>query len=235
MVKHFRSVARAGTQIDLHGTQAFSGRTGRFQYDVYLHTSQIIESAIEAERKGYDAFVQTGMQDYGFLEIREAVSIPVIFPVETALHVATLVAPKIAFLTYTKALLARLNEKAKLYGFQERLTPGGNLNVTPKDLALAFKTPEPLIKALDAEAKKIAEQGANLLITAGNPITMLLVQQGITELGGVRVLNSQGILVKVAEMMVDLQNMGITRNNMGRYSPQPKDLLNDTRKVYGIE
>ena len=76
--KHFRRVARAGTEISLHGTRVFSGRTRLYQYDVYLHTSQIIEGAIQAEREGFDAFVQIGMQDYGFLEVREAVGIPVI-------------------------------------------------------------------------------------------------------------------------------------------------------------
>ena len=64
---------------------------------------------------------------------------------------------------------------------------------------------------------------------------MLLIEQGITELGGVRALDSQGTLVKMAEMMVDLHKMGITRNNMGRYSPQSEEALRDARKVYGIE
>lgn len=233
--KHLRSVARAGTEISLRGTQAFSGRTRIYQYDVYLHTSQIIESAIQAESEGYDAFVQTGMQDYGFLEIREAVGIPVIFPVENALHVASLVAPKIAFLTYSHVMLPRLNEKAKAYGFNDRLTPGGSVDLAPRDLTNAFKNPGPVISILEEEAKKIARQGANILITAGNPITMLLIDQGVRELGGVRVLDSQGTLVKMAELMVDLHKMGINRDNMGQYSPQPKDLLGMTRKLYGIE
>lgn len=233
--KHFRKVARPGTEISLHGTQAFGQRTRLYQYDVYLHTSQIIESAIRAEREGYDAFVQIGMQDYGFLEIREAVGIPVIFPVENALHVASLVAPKIAFLTYSRVLLHRLNDKAKAYGFHDRLTAGGWVDLTPRDLANGFKEPEPVVSVLEAEATKIAEQGANILITAGNPITMLLVERGIRQLGGVRVLDSQGILVKMAELMVDLHQMGINRDGMGQYAPQPKDLLGATRKLYGVE
>jgi len=233
--KHFRKVARSDTEISLHGTQVFSGRTRLYQYDVYLHTSQIIESAIRAEREGYDAFVQIGMQDYGFYEIREAVSIPVIFPVENALHVASLVAPKIAFLTYSHVMLPRLNEKAKAYGFNDRLTAGGSVDLTPGDLSAAFRKPEPVISLLEAEAKKIARQGANILITAGNPIAMLLVAQGIKELGGIRVLDSQGALVKMAELMVDLHEMGINRDNMGQYSPQPKDFLGMTRKLYGID
>ena len=233
--KHFKRVARPGTSISLHGTQVFSGRTRSYQYDVFLHTSQIIEAAVRAEREGYDAFVQLGMQDYGFLEIREAVSIPVIFPVENALHVASLIAPKIAFLSYSEVLLGRLNEKARAYGFHDRVTAGGSVELTPTELSKAFKDPQPVISVLEAEAKKVALQGANVLITAGNPITMLLIEQGIKSLGGVRVLDSQGTLVKLAEFMVDLHHMGIDRDGMGAFAPQPKDLLGATRKLYGIE
>lgn len=235
LAKHLRRVARADTEISLHGTQAFSGRTRTYQYDVYLHTSQIIEGAIQAEREGYDAFVQTGMQDYGFLEIREAVGIPVVFPIENALHVASFVAPKIAFLTYSHVMLPRLNDKARAYGFSDRLTAGGSVDLTPRDLANAFKNPDPVIGILEEEAGRIAPQGANILITAGNPITMLLIDQGVRKLGGVRVLDSLGTLVKMAELMVDLHKMGINRDNMGQYSPQPKELLGMTRKLYGIE
>lgn len=233
--KHFRKVARPGTEISLHGTKVFGGRTRLYRYDVYLHTSQIIERAIQAEREGYDAFVQIGMQDYGFYEIREAVAIPVIFPIENALQVASMVAPKIAFLTMGHTMLLRLNDRAQAYGFQNRLTAGGSVELTPSDLAAAFKKPEPVISLLEAEAKNVAKQGANILITAGNPIAVLLVEQGIKELGGIRVLDSQGILVKMAELMVDLHKMGINREKMGQYAPQPKDLLGMTRKLYGVE
>lgn len=233
--KHFGKVARPDTEVKLNGTRAFSGRTNRYQYDVFLHTSQLIEFAIQAEREGYDAYVQIGMQDYGFLEIREAVSIPVVFPVENALHVASMVAPKIAFLCYSKVLLDRLNDKAKAYGFVDRVTAGGSAELTPADLNAGFKNPEPLLKVLTAEAEKIAQQGANVIITAGNPITMLLVELGVTELAGVRVLDSQGTLIKMAEFMVDLHRMGVTRDKMGCYAPQPRDLFAATRKLYGVE
>jgi len=235
LTRHLKRVARPGTEISLHGTRVFSGRTRSYQYDVFVHTSQIIEGAIAAERAGYDAFVQTGMQDYGYYEIREAVGMPVIFPVENALYVASMVAPKIAFLTYSAVMLENLNEKARAYGFGPRLTAGGSVELTPRDLSAAFKDPRPVISVLEEEAKKIARQGANVLITAGNPITMLLIDEKKMELGGVRVLDSQGTLVKMAEFMVDLNLLGINRMNMGRYAPQPKELLSATRKLYGLE
>ncbi len=64
---------------------------------------------------------------------------------------------------------------------------------------------------------------------------MLCVEQGITELGGVRVLDSLGVLVKMTELMVDLQKMGINRNKMGAYSPLPREEIKSARKVFGVE
>lgn len=233
--KHLRKVARPDTEIHLQGARVFGSGVVTHRYDAYIHTAQMIDYAIQAESEGYDAFAQTGTLDLGFFEIREAVSIPVIFPTETALHIASLLAPKIGFLVMNPAFLDYLNGKAKLYGFQEHLTPGGYVNVTPSDLLRAFKNPEPVIEQLATAAKRIGEQGANILICAGNPITMLFVEQGMTEIGGVPVLDSLGVLVKVAELMVDLQKMGITRKNMGLYSPLPKEEIRSTRKLYGIE
>ena len=232
--RHLQKVARPGTEISLYGTRVFSGRTRLYQYDVYLHTSELIEKAISAEQQGYDAYVQVGMQDYGYFEVKEVVGIPVIFPVENALRVASMFAPKIAFLTYSSVMLERLNDKARKYGFGDRMTAGASVELTPKELSVAFSDPAPVISLLEEQARKIAQQGANIMITAGNPITMLLIDNGRTELAGVRVLDSQGTLVKMAEFMVDLHKMGINRNNMGEYAPQPRDILAMTRKLYGV-
>ena len=231
--RHLRKVARPDTEIDLHGVKVWSHGVVTYRYHAYLNTAQIINNAIKAEREGYDAFAQTGTLDLGFHEIREAVSIPVVFPIETALHIGALLAPKIGFLVMNPAFLGYLNEKAKSYGFQDRITPGGCANITPSELQRAFKNPKTVINELEAVAKKIGEQGANVLICAGNPITMLLVEQGVTELGGVRVLDALGVLVKATELMVDLNKMGIDRNKMGVYSPLPKEEVTNVRETFG--
>ena len=233
--KHIHNVARPGTEIDLHGVKAFSPGVNTNRYDRYLHTSQIIDAAIQAEREGYDAFVQTVTFDYAYHEIKEAISIPAVFTIETALHIATMLAPKFAFLVMNPSFMAYLIEKAREYGFQERMAPSGCVEIDENELTHAFKDPRHVIDILSAEAKRIGEQGANILICAGNPITMLLVDQGLTEIGGVPFLDSLGVGVKMAEMMVDLNKMGINRDKMGLYSPQPKEKIDATRKIYGLE
>ncbi len=232
---HLHNVARADTTISLKGTNIFSPGVNYYWYDRHLHASQIIEAAIQAEREGYDAFVQTGMLDYGYFEIKEAISIPAIFPIETALHVATLLAPRFAFFAMNPAFLEHLTQKAKSYGFEGRMVPGSFVEIHYQELGHAFKNPQPLVERLAIEAKRLGEMGANILVFAGNPVAMLLISNGIKEIGGVRILDSIGILVKMAEMMVELNRMGMGRNQMGIYSPIPQRDLSRTREIYGLE
>lgn len=235
LIKHLRKVARTGTEIDLHGTKVFGPGVVANKYDAYLHSSQIIEAAIEAERKGYDAFVQMGMLDLGYYEIKEAVSLPVIFPIEISLHIAALLAPKVGFLAMNQAYLGRLNEWARGYGFGDRLTPGGWVSLAPKDLQDAFRNPGNTVDILAEEARHIGKRGANIVICAGNPITLLFIEHGMTDIDGVRIMDSIGVPIKAAEMMVELHQMGITRDKMGGFGPLPKSAVSAVRRLYGLE
>jgi len=190
---------------------------------------------MQAEREGYDAVAVLGTLDIGFFEIRETVDIPSIFMTEVLLHAATLLAHKAAFLAMDRPFLERLHELTKLYGLYERLTPGGCLNLTIEELRAALKEPGPVIEKLEAEARKIAEQGADILICAPFLIPLLLIENGVTELGGIRVLNSLGVLIKMTEMMVDLHRMGINRGKTGLYAPLPKEELRRIRKAFEVE
>ena len=102
-------------------------------------------------------------------------------------------------------------------------------------MAASFKNPEAIIKAVIPTAQKIGEQGADLIIIGGNVLTMVLMAQGLTELGGVPFLDSQGMLIKMAEMLVDLDRMGINRKKMGLFAPMDREELKELRKEYRIE
>lgn len=73
------------------------------------------------------------------------------------------------------------------------------------------------------------------MLCAGNPLALLLVNHGLAQINGVRITDSIGILVKMAEMMVDLHRMGINRDKMGIFGPVLKDEIGRTRRIYGPE
>ena len=63
---------------------------------------------------------------------------------------------------------------------------------------------------------------------------MVLVENGITEIEGVPILDVIGTVVKTAEFLVDLKNIGVDRVNRGFYTRMAKDELMEVRDMYGV-
>lgn len=233
--KHVQAVARPDTTVDLHGVKVMTTGIDRSHYFESLNTAQIINNALKAEKKGYDAFALACMLDPGFFELREVVNIPIAFSLESACYVSCLLAPKFALLAYSDIMLQRLTEYVKHYGLGERLVPSGCFSTTLEALQDGFKDPEPLLKGAREVAKKAAEQGADMLISTCGCLNMIFINHGIREIEGVPVIDSVGTVVKTAEFLVDLKNIGVDRVNRGLYTRVTKEELSAVRKLYKIE
>ena len=235
--RHMKEVARQDTEIDFHHSLIpHPPGIVTYHYVNFLHTSLTIKCAIQAEREGYDAFTQEATGDLGYFELREIVDIPVVFPGEYRFHVACLLGNKISFLCMNEANLVRLGEMARQYGVTDRIVPGSCIPLTPSDLQAGFNNPEPIVQAATTELKKLGKQGANVVICAGNPISLLLIENGIKEVDGVIVLDNIAAMVKVSEMIVDLRKLGMRHSVRGPgYAPIPKEELATIRKIYGVE
>jgi hypothetical protein len=64
---------------------------------------------------------------------------------------------------------------------------------------------------------------------------MILVDSGAREIDGVPVLDNAGIIVKFAELLVDLKGIGVTRSRKGFYVSLSKDKLALIRRVHEVE
>ena len=232
-----KQVARPDTEISFHHSLIpHPPGIVSYKYPKFLHTSLTIKCAIQAEKEGYDAFTQESTGDLGYFEIREIVDIPVIFPGEYRFHVAALLGQKISFLCMNGSTLAELGEMAHRYGLEGRVVPGSIIPLTPADLQAGFHKPEPIIKAATAEIRNLGQRGANVVICAGNPLSLILIEQGITEVDGVIILDNVAAMVKVSEMIVDLRKLGIRHSRRGpSFAPIPKEELAIIRKVYHVE
>lgn len=75
--RYIPTVARPGTEFRFVTAAKRAPKMVHSNYIQYLHVGQVIDSAIEAERSGYDAFVLGGMRDLGYEQIKDAVDMPV--------------------------------------------------------------------------------------------------------------------------------------------------------------
>ncbi|MFC2013665.1 aspartate/glutamate racemase family protein [Chloroflexota bacterium] len=233
--RHIQEVARQGTTVDVHGVKFVEPLLERSNYVRYLNEAQVINNAITAEREGYDAFCVGCTLDPGLPEIKEVVSIPVVFLSESCMHLACILGGKFSLLAFNKHVLLHLTCKVRQYGLEEHLIPSEPFNLSVVDLPNGFENPDPIIHAIRQAGMEAIAQGTGMFISACNILNMVLIDCGCRQIDGVPILDTAGALVKITELMVDLEQIGITRSKVGLYTSLSKEELARIRKSYGVE
>lgn len=227
--KRAKEVARRDTAVEFYAQEMTIPGIDRYYASQNVCAVQSIKNAIRAEREGYDAFVMISTPDPGFQEIREVVDIPVVFILENSLHFAMMLAPRFAFITHGPGILSLLNVRTRQYGLAERMAPGGYFDFTYTDWPELYGHPERYFDIITRKAREIITSGANILIPAALPLGVWFIQQGLTEIDGARILDSFGCALKMAEVLVDLKKVGISRI---KYGPQQREISEAMRKLY---
>lgn len=86
------------------------------EFDEALAVPDTIRRAVQAEKAGAHAIVIDCMGDPGLAACREAVSIPVLGPCQTAVHVATMLGHKFSFITVLDRLRPMIDHIVGSYG-----------------------------------------------------------------------------------------------------------------------
>lgn len=223
-----------GTEVHLKGVALIGPNVGQFKYFQYLHTFQMIENAICAEREGYDCFIFGAMSDLGFYEIREVVDIPLAFINQASIYVSCLIARKFALVAPSPILLRWEEEIVKRYGFGERMAPGVHMGETDDfRLAKSWDNPELTIRLFTEASRKAIAEGAGILVPGIGWLNSFLVDRGVADVDGIPVLNTFAAVVKTAELLVNLRRVGITVNKRAVGEAPTKDELARVRKSYG--
>jgi len=234
--RYIVKVARPDTEIHFSWVEKRAPKMLLSKYIQYQHLGQVIESAIQAERKGFDAFVLGGMRDLGYSELRETVDIPVVFLGETSYLIACLLAPKFSLIHNDEAPLQDATALIKKYGLGDRSVPGVHIGYSHTDLMAAFEShPERIIEEIKAAARTVIKQGASILVMGFAAISVFLDERGIREIDGVPVLDSQAAAIKVAEMEVDFRRLGMPKPRKGPLFDVSRNDIQTARRLYGLE
>lgn len=225
-------IVRAGTTVELHGTDYAISGIDRYQAASNICRWQTIRNAIHAEDNGFDAFVMLSNNDAGFYEIRELVGIPVVFITESSLHLACLLGDKFGYVTHNTASLRRRIGQVEQYGLAHRMAPGAHLDLTYNDFQDMFNNPKPYIASLSEKAREVVARGAGILLTSPLVINRFLLDNNVWEIDGAVVLDAAAAVIKLAELMVDFKAIGINRGKTGNYTPPPPDILTALKKLY---
>ena len=125
----------------------------------------------------------------------------------------------------------------KQYGLEQRFIPGAHLNVANyvEFVEEMGKNPEKIINMVIRAVEDPIKRGAGALMVGPASLSPFLSEHGIREVNGVPFVDGVAAVIKMAEMLVDLKNMGVVRSKQGLdISPVSKEELIEARKFYGV-
>ncbi len=237
---HFKRVARADTEVVLHGMRPGTYRDNYPGNDIrhagfqYLHSIQLVEAGLAAERDGFDAYAISTLPDPALREIRSLLSIPVVGYGESSMLTSCLLGARFAVVVFISELTDLITENVRRYGLVERFVGVADVGFRFNDVLKGFAEPAPLIERFRVAARKQIAQGAEVIIPGEAPLCVLLAAHGVSSVDGVPVLDSLSSWVKQAEMLVDLkQQSGVERCQRGYFNEKPpRDRIDELMAYY---
>ncbi|WP_231727103.1 aspartate/glutamate racemase family protein [Kordiimonas lipolytica] len=131
------------------------------KFDEALGAANIVKRAVEAEANGADAVVIICMGDPGLWPAREAVSIPVLGPGQTAMHYAAMLGQRFSILPTLDGRQATYIGHARLYGLENSLASVRPAGISVLDIAVNPNTKDRLFACAE---KAVFDDGADVLI-----------------------------------------------------------------------
>lgn len=132
------------------------------EFDEAMSVPGIVAEALAAERSGADAIIIDCMGDPGLNAAREVVSIPVLGPSETSMHLAAMLGHKYSVVTVLDSVVPMIENLAKIYGTSEKLVSVRVVNIPVLELEAA---PEKLMGALaKASLAAVEDDGAHAIV-----------------------------------------------------------------------
>ena len=238
---HFKKVARADTEIVMHGMAEgtyptnYPGTDICFDVVQRLHAPQFLMAGIVAEEEGYDAYAISSIPDIMLRESRAALNIPVVGYGESAMLFACTLGEKFGILNFIEGMAGQLADNAQRYGLGSRFVAARQVGFTFADVLQGYTDPAELIARFKVSARKMIAEGADVIIPGEAPLCVLLAQHGVSRVDDVPVMDSLAAWVKMAESLVDLRrNCGLSPSRRGYYQAMaPRARLKELLAFYG--
>ena len=142
-------------------------------------------------------------------ELRGAVlSIPVISTFETTLEVVAKFGKAAVLVTRANHMNAWIKALIRRYGYQHLVLDQATLDF-PMSLPMldrAYVGSEQFVNQFRQQARSLIRAGADVIVPAEGVLNTVLVENGVTDIDGVPVIDSYGILMAYGEMLVRLRS-----------------------------
>lgn len=222
-----------GGEVDRRANVALSYSTAEVQVGIvrapvtpYFHgmsptemtlvAPDVIAAFHTAQKEGYDACVPLGFLDLGVQGGRSAVDIPVLGPMQSALHIAALLGDRFGLIAYHENQFANLEGLVRGYGMLDKVVGFGDSGFDLPDIAANH---DAMVETFVKSAKKLVhEKRAEVIIPTGvSQCPVHMDPKWLSAEIGVPVVEGIGAPIKLAGMMAQL---GLKHSRL-RYPKSP--------------
>ena len=222
LVEELSPVAAPGTEISEVSVDKGPASI-ESSYESALAAIGVVAKIVEAEREGVDAVIANCMDDPGVEAAREMVSIPVIGPAETSMHVAAMLGHKFSVIAVLEADERPFFDHATKAGVASRLASVRAINIPVLELQDRDRTIRALV---EQSVRAVREDGAHVLIFGCTGMAGMAgdVEEGLRREGiiDVPVIDPAVLSFKMAEA---LGGMGLSHSKRTYPTPPKKEIV----------
>jgi Asp/Glu/hydantoin racemase len=240
--EHFARIARADTEVVLHGMHpqtyrsSYPGNDIRYAYLQYLHGQQFVLAGIAAEEQGFDAYAIMSIPEPALREARSVIDIPAVGYGESSMLTARMLGERMGVLLFIEEMAPAIEENATRIGFAERFAGARYVGFGFDDVLKAYEEPQGVLDRFCAAARAMIRDGVDVIIPGEAPLCVLLARHGVNRVDDVPVVDALAATIKMAETMVDLRrSSGLAPARRGYFVEKPpRDRVKELIALYGM-
>lgn len=192
-------------------------------YESALAVPDTVAKIVQAEQDGMDAVISNCMDDPGVEAAREIVSIPVIGPAATSMHIAAMLGHRFSLMSNFDADTPAFENHATRAGLAGQLASVRAVSIPVLELGDRQRTIDALV---EQSCRAVRQDGAHVIIFGCTAMTGLaeqiesgLRQQGIAD---VPIVDPAIVALKIAEALADI---GLSHSKRTYPAPPEKDIV----------
>ncbi|MSP31595.1 MAG: hypothetical protein EXR03_02075 [Pseudolabrys sp.] len=195
----------------------------------------VLNKMIQAEEQGYDAVAIGCFLDPAMQEARELLKIPVFGLGETSMLAACMYGHKFSGIAFHSKQAQYYDRKAFEYGLASRHVPFGELGIDFNEVQNAFTSPGKMREHFIKEARRLAAQGAEVILAACATVNAIIRRENINEVDGALVLDCNAVLLKMTEAMAELsRDIGLSASQRLLYQRPKRAAVEEWKRIYNF-
>ena len=237
LTAHLNGVKRPETDITITGVDDGSMD---LQYNAVVALNSfgpggVLNKIIQAAEQGYDAVAIGCFLDPAMQEAREVVTIPVLGLGETCMLMACMFGHKFSGVAFHPKQSQYYDRKAFEYGLSSRHIPFGDLGIDFTEVQNGFANPGQMTDRFISEARRLAAQGAEVILAACATVNSIIRREKIHEVDGALIMDCNAVLLKTTEGIAELAStVGLRASQRLLYQRPNRQSLEGWMRTYGL-